>query len=180
MKIEMKTLIVLVLSAATSSTTLPLYAHSHCHRCNPPPPSHGGYFLGEETPRSHNPCDGHCCGGHCRDVQTTSSGVTLMDLLFAAMMSSSLSSTNSQMAKTRKGNSIASKAHTPKPKKPSIWREVPSNEDDSSHISYIGPPQTALPKVASGTKVWVEGYYIESRRGNFTETRYIPGHWEIK
>lgn len=26
--------------------------------------------------------------------------------------------------------------------------------------------------------VWVEGYYVERKRGNYVETSFVPGHWE--
>lgn len=28
------------------------------------------------------------------------------------------------------------------------------------------------------TLVWVEGYYVERKRGNYVETSFVPGHWE--
>ena len=31
---------------------------------------------------------------------------------------------------------------------------------------------------ANSDLVWVEGYYVERKRGNYVETSFVPGHWE--
>lgn len=31
---------------------------------------------------------------------------------------------------------------------------------------------------ADSALVWVEGYYVERKRGNYVETSFVPGHWE--
>ena len=48
---------------------------------------------------------------------------------------------------------------------------------DKKHNTITTTTTTIQPNPNSRL-VWVEGYWVEKRRGNYVESTYIPGHWE--